>query len=174
MKYLILLPAILITSCWPHAERQINADAPSDQTTGIFAPLPVEDTIYMPTGFYFISPDSMGVRKRMERSNEVYIIDKIPFMSVDNIISTKLKATANESDSSYELCLTFDFIGTKNFEKGIGNPQHKKIAAIVANRLLYVVDSNENTEAMGSMCLSLSGYSENEMEQMKSAVDHKR
>ena len=131
------------------------------------------NTTYMPTGFYFLAEKGKGVNMLREKSNEIYTISPLPFASVENISKTKLEKThLNESDYT-ELCMTFDNKGTKDLAEGTGNPLHPKIAVVVANRLLYVVDNTAPIKT-GVMCGGLVGYSDEEMKIMQISPDNKR
>jgi len=69
--------------------------------------------------------------------------------------------------------LTFDDQGTKDIEEGTGNSMHPKIAVVIANKLLYVVENTSKIKT-GIMCIALIGYSEQEMEAMRHSVENKR
>ncbi|MDB4920049.1 MAG: hypothetical protein JWQ54_2032 [Mucilaginibacter sp.] len=159
-----------------------TAGKPSDTTTGPPPKLltlikarhekPI-DTTYMPTGFYFLAEKGKGIDMREEKSDEIYTISPLPFASVKNISKVKFEKVQLREGEYTELCMTFDDTGTKNVAKGTGNPQHPKIAVIIANRLLYVVE-NRTSIKTGIMCVALLGYSEKEMEEMRNSIDIKR
>ena len=130
------------------------------------------DSTYLPTGFYFLSGEADGVKIRMEHSDKVFTLAKKPFASVNNIRKTELKKIPLPEGIITELCLTFDSKGTEDIEINTGNPLHPKMAVIIANKLLYVVDNNVKIKT-GVMCIILDGYSEQEMIAMKEAVDKK-
>jgi hypothetical protein len=131
------------------------------------------DTTYMPTGFYFLAEKGKGISMREDKSNEIYTISPLPFASVKNISKTKFEKGQLQKGEYTALCMTFDDTGTKNLAKGTGNPLHPKIAVIIANRLLYVVESRTSIKT-GIMCVALLGYSEKEMEEMHNSIDIKR
>lgn len=131
------------------------------------------DTTYMVTGFYFLAEKGKGINMRKDKSDEIYAISRLPFASVENVSKAKLETTHLKDGDYTGLCMTFDNKGTKDLEEGTGNPLHPKIAVVVANRLLYVVE-NKTSIKTGIMCLGLAGYSEKEMEEMRNSVDMKR
>ena len=110
---------------------------------------------------------------RKRGSADVYTIVPNAFASVKNIIKTNLEKTPTEKVVYTELCMTFDAKGTDDLKFGTGNPLYPKIAAVVANQLLYVVDNTAKVSA-GVMCIDLEGYSDAEMKALKNEVDHKR
>jgi len=133
----------------------------------------IADTIYMPTGFYFLAPEGKGINKRVEKSETVYTIAPSPFTAVKNISKVKLRTTHFKDKDDAELCLTFDDQGTKDIEEGTGNSMHLKVAVVIANKLLYVVENTSKIKT-GIMCIALIGYSEQEMEAMRHSVENKR
>ncbi|HEX8023036.1 hypothetical protein [Mucilaginibacter sp.] len=166
-----------------NAENQTEiAGKPSDTTTGSPPKLlalikathekPV-DTTYMPTGFYFLAEKGKGISMREEKSDDIYTISPLPFASVKNISKVKFEKVQLQQGAYTNLCMTFDDTGTKDLAKGTGNPLHPKIAVIIANKLLYVVENGTSIKT-GIMCVVLLGYSEKEMEEMRNAIDIKR
>jgi hypothetical protein len=131
------------------------------------------DTTYMATGFYFLADEGKEVSMRKDKSEEIYPISRLPFASVENISNTKLETTHLKDVDYTSLCITFDSKGTKDLAEGTGNPLHSKIAVVVANRLLYVVENTTSIKT-GVMCLELVGYSEKEIEEMRNSVNIKR
>jgi hypothetical protein len=186
-RFLLLSLMVLITACAANtrssnAENQV--DTAGKKTAGTTsAPRllalikateqkPISST-YIPTGFYFLAEKGKGIDMRKEQSAEIYTISLVPFASVENIIKTKFEKTHLKNGDYTELCMTFDNKGTKDLAKGTGNPSHPKIAVVIANRLLYVVENTTSIKT-GIMCVGLIGYSEQEMEKMRDSVDIKR
>ncbi|SRR5258706_8446714 len=165
----ILILLFQIAACNPNAS-QASANIPVTGNAGMSKQI---DTAYVQTGFYFLSKTQDGIRMRKENSNEIYTITRVPFASASNIIKTELKRTKLKDGIYTELCMVFDAKGTKDLDKGTGNPLHPKIAVVIANKLMYVVDNSVNIKT-GVMCIGLVGYSEQEMEAMQKVVDHKR
>ncbi|MFC0515988.1 hypothetical protein ACFFGT_17330 [Mucilaginibacter angelicae] len=166
-----------------NTENQIKtAGEPSDTTTTPPSKLlalikarnekPV-DTTYMPTGFYFLAEKGNGISMREEKSDEIYTISPLPFASVKNISKVKFEKVQLQEGGYTNLCMTFDDTGTKDLAKGTGNPLYPKIAVIIANKLLYVVE-NRTSIKTGIMCVALLGYSEKEMDEMRNSIDIKR
>lgn len=145
-----------------HAEDSAFASSTAEQS----------DPTYMLTGFYFLTDGKDGIRKKQEASDKVYSLSPTPFASVRNIVQTRLETTKLSSGDYTELCLIFDAKGTRGLEEGTGDELHPKIAAVIAGRLLYVVDNTHKIKT-GVMCVGLVGYSEEEMSAMKQAVDRK-
>jgi len=173
-RFLFLSLLVLIAACSSHSANNSYTEASLDtvSVTNITGKK-IADTTYMPTGFYFLVPESKGINKRVEKSETAYTIASSPFASVKNISKVKLETTHLKGTFDTELCLTFDEKGTKDLEEGTGNPMHPKIAVVIANKLLYVVENTSKIKT-GIMCIALIGYSEQEMETMRHSVENKR
>jgi hypothetical protein len=127
----------------------------------------------MQSGFYFVAKEQDGVEMKIERLNEVYTISRTPFASVKNISYSEIKKT-NLKDGIYaELRMTFDPKGSKDIENATGNVEQPKLAVVVDNKLLYVVD-NTTKITTGVMCVGLISNSEDKINAMKHVVDQKR
>jgi len=136
--------------------------------------LPAVDTGYVRTGFYFITTDTDGMKMRLRGTNQVYIIALDPFASVKNTASVKIqRSPANNSAGYFNLCLTFDAKGTNDLKEGTGNLLHPKIAVVVANQLLYVVDNTAKITT-GVMNIELINYTDAEIDKLKDFVEHER
>lgn len=132
------------------------------------------DTTYMATGFYFLEEDGKGINMREEKTNDIYTVARLPFASVQNITKTNFEKGHLQNGGEYtELCMTFNEKGTKAIAEATGNPLHPKIAVVIANKLLYVVE-NSTVIKTGVMCVAVVGYSEKEMEEMRKAIENKR
>jgi hypothetical protein len=162
----LLAILLLLTACT--SNNNISTTNPASMPPGSTI-----DTTYMPTGFYFLAENGKGINMRLERSDDVYAISPSAFASVEDLSQTKLEKTHLEGGDYTELCMTFNSKGTKDLAEGTGNPLHLKIAVVVANRLLYIVENTTSIKT-GVMCVGLTGYSEKEMEEMKTSVDNKR
>ena len=127
----------------------------------------------MRTGFYFLENGPNTVKMKKERTNEIYSLSKPPFASVYDIKETELRTTKLSQGDYTELCMLFNRKGTKDLEEGTGNSLHPKIAVVMADNLLYVVD-NTTKITTGVMCVGLDNYSESEIQAIKKAVDQKK
>lgn len=127
----------------------------------------------MRTGFYFLSDSADAVTMTKKDSDEQYKIEKTAFASVQHVSFSEITRSKVNGSEYTELCMTFDDDGRKDLEKGFGNPMHPKIAVIVANKLLYVVDNTGKLQS-GKTCIGLLNYSEEEIAGIKDAVDNKR
>ena len=165
MKFLVLIFWVSIISCKDHSTRKYKVwDARALTTV---------DTAYMKTGFYYVSESLDGISMRKDRSNEIYSIAKSPFASVDHITSTRLDRQSYDSSNIIELCMTFDEQGTRDLQDGTGNSLHPKIAMVIANRLLYVVDNSSRIEK-GVMCVEVEQYPEQDIAAMQRSIAEKR
>ena len=173
-RFLFFSLLVLITACSAHSAHNSYTESSLDtvSVTNITGKK-IADTTYMLTGFYFLVPEGKGINKRIEKSETVYTIASSPFASVKNISKVKLETTHLKDRNDAELCLTFDKKGTRDLEEGTGNAMHPKIAVVVANRLLYVVENTSKIKT-GIMCIALIGYSGQEMEAMRYTVENKR
>jgi hypothetical protein len=173
-RFLVFLLLLVIAACSSHSAHNSYTESSLDtESVTNITGKKIADATYMPTGFYFLVPESKGIDKRVEKSETVYTIASSPFASVKNISKVKLETTHLKDRDDAELCLTFDDQGTRDLEEGTGNPMHSKIAVVVANRLLYVVENTSKIKT-GIMCISLIGYSEQDMKTMRRSVENKR
>lgn len=127
------------------------------------------DTTYMPTGFYYLADGKEGIRMHKYRSEDRYTFAPTPFAGVTHITDVKLVQTPIKNGVYNELCLTFDSVGTKDLAAGTGNPLHPQIAAVVANKLLFVV-KNEVSIKTGIMYVGLVDFTDTEMEEIRKSV----
>lgn len=164
MTYVIICCVLVLNLFYTNNPAKTNPEKSNSITPG--------DSTYLHTGFYFLSGEADGVKIRMEHSDKVFSLAKKPFASVYNIRQTELKKIPLAEGIITQLCLTFDSKGTEDIEINTGNPLHPKMAVIIANKLLYVVDNNFKIKT-GVMCVILDGYSEQEMIAMREAVDKK-
>ena len=169
---LLFIILLLLTACSGNPGKTTGNDSATVSQTHKPALSPI-NTTYMPTGFYFLDDSSEGVKMRKRGSNDVYAIAPNAFASVKNIINTKLEKTPIDKGVYTSFCMTFDSKGTNDLKKGTGNLLHPKIAVVVANQLLYVVENNANIKT-GIMCVALVGYSDPEMKALQNEVEQKR
>jgi len=166
---ILLLP---VTACSSNTGKTaVNDSATVTQTRK--PALSGTKTTYMPTGFYYIADSLQGIKMRKRGSNEVYTIAPAAFASVKNIVNTKLKKTYNDSGVYAEIRMEFDAKGTNDLADGTGNVLHPKIAVVVANQLLFVVDNAAKIKT-GVMNVYLDGYTDPELKALQDAVEHKR
>lgn len=125
------------------------------------------------TGFYSLADSVSGIRMRMDKSNEYFFVSKIPFASVDNVENVEYSVTKIGNDTFRILTLYFDDIGTKSLKQVTGNSSFPLIAAVVANKLLFVVENHSKIET-GNMRLILNEYKEEEILDMKKAISEKK
>lgn len=162
IKYLPLLMLLLAASCKNPGSAAANHAKSSVVIKG--------DSIYVPTGFYFLTDGTGGIKMKMENSDQYFHLNITPFASVDNIASSTIEAYEG---GGKELCLKFDAQGTKDLEAGTGNPFHNKIAVVVANKLLYVV-GNTTKIRTGIMNIYVDDYPDTKKQAMLNAIKNKR
>lgn len=175
MKIVILIQAASICLFFSCANNTPNIPPPPVESD---RPLYSNDTTkvtkqYVPTGFYLLADDLDGVKMRKEQSNEVYSIAKTPFVAVDNIIHCNLQHDTTQNGIESSIQIELDEKGTKSFKDVTGNPLHPNIAIVIANRLLYVVEVQDQIST-GKTTILLDGYSKEEMGAMVDAVNKKR
>ena len=83
-------------------------------------------TAYLRTGFYFLEDEKNGVKKRKDKTNEIFSIAKLPFASVDNIVKVEVERTFVKGERFTELCEYFDSTGTRAIKMGTGDSLHPK------------------------------------------------
>ena len=161
---------LLLTAC--SANTTSGNDSDTVNKTDKRALLGVKIT-YMSTGFYYLADSLEGVKMRKRGSDEVYTIAPAAFASVKNIADAKLKKTYTDSGVYAEVCMTFDSKGTNDLADGTGNVLHPKIAVVIANQLICVVDNTAKIKT-GVMNVYLEGYTDPELKALQDAVEHKR
>ncbi len=110
---------------------------------------------------------------RLRGSDEVYTIARDAFASGKDIVDTRWETTSTKAGVNTNLCMKFNYKGTNDLKDGMGNPMHPKIAAVVANQLLFVVDNSTKVTG-GEMCVALIGFSKSEMKAIRLDVMHKK
>jgi len=131
------------------------------------------DTTYMPTGFYFLEKNpGDGIVMRMENTDLFYSLTKTAFGAVEDIRLTRLETTKTPEGENTALCLELNKKGTKELADGTGNPEHSEIAIVVTGKLFYVV-KNFSKITTGVVCLTLDGYSRQELIELKKKIDNK-
>ncbi|MDO6432757.1 hypothetical protein Q4E93_19275 [Flavitalea sp. BT771] len=167
MNYLALIFLIQSASCnnnMPRYAKKLDSVSPVDSVKSGPA-----DTTYMRTGFYYLAPSQDGVKMREENTNNFFSIARTPFASVDNISSAKVQKEDYNGKTITSLCLTFDAKGTRDLQDGTGDPAHPKLALVIANKLLYVVDNSAKI-SKGVMNIMLDDYSEKDIQSMEKAI----
>ncbi len=164
---------LLLTACsGNHVKTTDNNSATANQTHKLT--VSPANTTYMPTGFYFLADSSTGIKMRVRGSDNVYTIAPNAFASVKNIIKAELIISPDEKELHTSLRMAFDAKGTNELKEGTSSfLLHPKIAVIVANQLLYVVDNNAKITT-GVMFVELMDYSDLEMKALQNQVEHKR
>jgi len=163
---------LLLTACSANSGKTSANDSDTVNQTRKPALSGIKTT-YMPTGFYYLADSLEGIKMRKRGSDEVYTIAPAAFASVKDIANTKLKKTYTDSGMYAELCMTFDSKGTHDLAAGTGNLLHPKMALVIANQLLYVVDNTAKIKT-GIMYVDLEGYTDPELKTLQNEVDHKR
>jgi hypothetical protein len=169
---LFVIVLLLVTACSAQRDKTTGNDSAIVNQTAKSA-LPGAKATYMPTGFYYLADSLEGIKMRKRGSDEFYTIAPAAFASVRNIANTKLKKTNTDKGVYTELCMTFDAKGANDLAEGTGNLLHPKIAVVVANQLLYVVDNTAKIKT-GVMFISLEGYTDPELKTLQDEVGHKR
>lgn len=168
-RYCLVIFLIFISACSSNSTKTVKTRTAKGNINKVNNKL--LDSTYMRTGFYFLA--EKGIIMRLDKSNKFYTISPSPFASVQNISTVKIEKTRLTTGEYTDLCMIFDKIGARDLKDGTGNPLHPEIAVVVANRLLYVV-KNTISFKTGVMCVGLEGYSEEEIEEMRQAIDMKR
>jgi hypothetical protein len=129
---------------------------------------------YMPTGFYYLGNGEDTIAMKIAGTGETYLISKTPFAGVADIMATTLTDTNLEKNEIYtELCMKFNEKGTQDLAAGTGNTLQARIAVVICNTLLYVVDNTSSIKT-GVMCVGVEGYTPEEINTLKACVDSKR
>jgi hypothetical protein len=170
ITYPFLFLLLFFSACSDGNVKSFHENYNTDNNTDT-ATLTEVTTTYMHTGFYNVVGDGKGVNMRKEKSDEIYSLSPTPFVSVNDVTKAELERTKLEDGMYTQLCLTFNAFGAQNMKEGTGSRKYAKIAFVIANRLLYVVE-NKNSIDGGNMCIGLVDYSEKEMQTMLNEVLH--
>ncbi len=127
------------------------------------------DSVYMPTGFYYLAGETGGVKMHVQNSDEVYSLAPTYFAGVENIAKTRI----DKYGPNIELCLIFDSTGTAKLAEGTGNPLHPKIAVVLTNQLYYVVENNVSIKT-GVMCIAIENHNDENLKQLQNTIANKK
>lgn len=131
------------------------------------------DKMYMYTGFYNVVGDRNAIRMQKYKSEEIYTLSPKPFASINDVVKVELEKTKLSSGVCNELCLTFNSKGKEDIKDGTGSGKYARIAIVVANRLLYVVENRNSIEGE-KVSIILEDYSEKEMQIILNEVRQKK
>jgi preprotein translocase subunit SecD len=107
-----------------------------------------------------------------DHSNEDFYISQKPFVSVKNILRVNAQKNIIDGRTTWGVTLVLDNQGTKDLEEATGNSIYPKIAIVMANRLLYVVENSSKIKT-GIMQIILIDYNQNEVDEMVNAISNK-
>jgi|GEM_PF-1761751 len=179
MTRLLLLVFLCITmtslfSCEQKAVRKRSLQQLDAAVEDTISAVPQKaDTTYMPTGFYFLEKNPAdGVVMRKENTDLFYSLTKTAFGAVEDIRLTRLETTKTPEGENTALCLEFNKKGTKKLADATGKPEHPEIALVLAGKLIYVI-KNTSEISTGVVCISLIGYSNMDLIELKKKIDNK-
>jgi hypothetical protein len=126
---------------------------------------------YLPTGVYFVTYEGQGIKRKIHQSSQEVWIESKAFASADHISQVNLRYDGDGLDGKAlaSLNIQFDAKGTEELAAGTGINSQPKIAIVIANKLLYVVD-NRSKISTGSLNILMEGFSVKELEGMRSAA----
>ena len=156
----LFITIAFLSACSRQEDKKTNENAVGNEDVSL------SKNTYMPTGFYFLAGDSTGTKMHLRGSKEIYNIAPEAFASAKNIIKTKVEKKHHGKETYTELCITFDAKGTKDLKEGTGNPLRPKLAVVVANQLLYVINNTAKITT-GIMYIDLLDFSDAEIDALQ-------
>jgi len=168
-----LLLTILLSSCGNNKNQDKNF-AIEHRSTPIINSSDTSkvDSSYVRTGFYFLTDIGKAIKMHMDHSNQDFYISQKPFVSVKNILRVNAQKNIIDGRTTWGVTLVLDNQGTKDLEEATGNSIYPKIAIVMANRLLYVVENSSKIKT-GIMQIILIDYNQNEVDEMVNAISNK-
>lgn len=128
------------------------------------------DSFYVPTGFYHLTDGTPGIgMKQDDERGLVYELDSVPFVSVNNVTEVRYMQADGQRQMTDEICLILDDKGLQNLGEGTGNSVHPKMAVVLANHLLYVVETPQKITSK-EMCILIADYSKDEQRSILAAI----
>ncbi len=159
--------ALLVLGCADNEnETKVNSSAGTSAAV-------IDDSEYVCTGFYFLSDAPNTVVMQKVHSDETYAINRRPAVTVQNVVDAKLEKPHDQRYSYTDLSLTMDRDGATALKDLTGNPEYLYIAAVVANKLLFVVENSAKITG-GKMTVSLVDFTDEEIRKMFAAVKQKK
>jgi len=119
------------------------------------------------TGWYFVTDSSNGEARVLVNSNEIYYIDPVPIVTIDNFKS--IEVNQNNNGIPY-LLIQFDIKGKKAWANGTGQSIGKRLALVIDNKLFHVPIVNAQINS-GVSALNRGDLSESELQAIKTDIE---
>ena len=120
------------------------------------------------TGWYYISDSDSGFVRQLDKTDEFYIINPFPIITVEDI--TTLSIEKNNWDEMLYLLIKFGVEGTELWSTATRNAIGGSLALIVNDKLLVVPQVHSEITA-GVSALGRIDYSKEEYEKIKRTIE---
>lgn len=122
------------------------------------------------TGWYYLSDKDNGVEKILNGTKEVYYLNPLPIVTVDNF--TDLEIYQSNHDH-YGMTIRLDKKGTKQWSIATGKSIGKKLALVIDNELYFMPQVNAQID-VGVTALNRSDLSEAELKAIKNKIEKEK
>ncbi len=165
---------LLLTSCVNSADAETKAgnkllEDPQhhiENSSGILK----QDSAFLYTGWYYLSDTPNGYKRQLDKSTEIYFLDRTPITTAKNFTTLEIY----ESSQKYlGLAMRLDEEGTKIWSIATQRSVGKQLAFILDNKLLQVAKVNSQIKG-GMTALNRGDYSKEELENFKTIIESER
>ena len=120
------------------------------------------------TGWYYINTESVGVRRQLDKSGEIYFINPLPIIISKNIKTIFFR---NDKNGTPYLEMRFDSIGTNAWRIATKKAIGKKLGFIFNDKLIQVPTVNSEIDFGVA---AIWDYSKSELELIKNSIENKK
>lgn len=123
------------------------------------------------TGWYYVSDSKDGIKKQLDKSDEVYFINPEPIVAKENFEKNEIKEFEFNGEKTVELLFKFDSDGTKKWAVATEKSINKKVALVINNVLVCV--PRVNNKINGGLATLSRGdvYTKKELEEFKKQIE---
>ncbi|KIO78976.1 hypothetical protein TH53_00345 [Pedobacter lusitanus] len=128
-------------------------------------------TLY--TGWYYVVDSGKGIKRQLDKSKEIYFIDRHPIVTPSNFINLSIEENYEGGVEYCRLFMELDGPGSKLWAAATKKAIGKQLAFILDNRLLYVAPVFAQI-LNGMTVINLTNYSKEEFENFKTIIKSER
>jgi preprotein translocase subunit SecD len=133
------------------------------------------DNTILTTGWYYVTPKGKGIKQQLDKSNEIYFLDKHPIVTARNFSKFLIDGStvAGPKKYAYRLVIELDDAGADYWSIATKKSIGKQLAFVVRNRLLYVVKVFDQLDN-GITVMDRGSDSKEELEKLKKIIESER
>ena len=128
-------------------------------------------TLY--TDWYYVVDSGKGIKRQLDKSKEIYFIDRHPIVTPSNFINLSIEENNAGGAVYYRLFIELDGPGSKLWAAATKKAIGKQLAFILDNQLLYVVPVFAQI-LNGMTVINRTNYSNEEFENFKTIIKSER